>query len=107
MTEEKRKWQLRPLEEAHGFRTVAHPPGDEGEVYRLTEEPLPGGFFHAGADVRWFSSPRLPVPTPPRLGRNAMWICLSNGGLSIAVDKNEPTRLMVRTRREEHSVNVI
>jgi hypothetical protein len=36
-----------------------------------------------------------------------MWICLSNVFLSIAVVKNEPTRLMVRTRREEHSVNVI
>jgi hypothetical protein len=51
MIEEKGKWQFRPLEAAHGFRTVAHPPGDEGEVYRLTEEPLPGGFFHPGADA--------------------------------------------------------
>jgi hypothetical protein len=36
-----------------------------------------------------------------------MWICLSDAFLSIAVDKNDPPRLMVRTRREEHSVNVI
>ena len=51
MIEEKGKWQFRPLEAALGFWTVAHPPGDEGEVYRLTEEPLPGGFFHPGADA--------------------------------------------------------
>ncbi len=36
-----------------------------------------------------------------------MWTCLSNVFLSIAVDKSEPTRLMIRARREEHSVNVI
>ena len=51
MIEENGKWQFRPLEEAHCFRTVAHPPGDEGEVYRLAEEPLPGGFFQPGADA--------------------------------------------------------
>ena len=51
LIEEKGEWQVRPLEEAHGFRRVAHPPGDEGEVYRLAEEPLPGGFFQAGTEA--------------------------------------------------------
>jgi hypothetical protein len=36
-----------------------------------------------------------------------MWICLSDGFMSITVDKNDPPRLMVRARRGEHSVNVI
>jgi hypothetical protein len=35
-----------------------------------------------------------------------MWICLRDGFLSIVVDKNDPTRLLVRARRKEHLVNV-
>jgi hypothetical protein len=46
------KWQFRPLEEMHCLQTVVHPPGGEDGLYRLMEEPSPGGLFHAGADAR-------------------------------------------------------
>jgi hypothetical protein len=35
-----------------------------------------------------------------------MWICLSDGFLSIVVDTNDSTRLLVRARRKEHLVIV-
>ncbi|MGD0581068.1 MAG: hypothetical protein ABSC08_19355, partial [Bryobacteraceae bacterium] len=36
-----------------------------------------------------------------------MWMCLSNGFLSIVVDKSDPTRLMVRARRKDDLLNVV
>ena len=35
-----------------------------------------------------------------------MWICMSDGFLSLVVDKNDSTRLLVRAGRKEHLVNV-
>ena len=35
-----------------------------------------------------------------------MWICMSDGFLSLVVDKNASTRLLVRAGRKEHLVNV-
>ena len=59
LIEEQGKWQFRPPDLM--FRTVAHPPGDEGEVYRI-EEPLPGGFFSTAARAGEFIAPGLASP---------------------------------------------
>jgi hypothetical protein len=36
-----------------------------------------------------------------------MWSCLSDGFWSLVADRNDPTPMMVRARREEHLVNMI
>ena len=38
---------------------------------------------------------------------NTMWICLNDGFLSVVTDRTDPSRLLVRSRRQEDLVNAV